>query len=71
MKKIRDNREDDLSKRVYSDKKCRFCGHFMIRMKWNGRVDILVCDNTSCQMHRCPQGRIEIEASSRRLFGQC
>jgi len=44
--------------RRHSDIKCGICRSFLIRLKWNSRVDVLVCDNVGCPKYRQPAGPV-------------
>jgi len=41
-------------KEVQDIKKCDRCGCSLIRVKWNGKSDILMCNNANCQKYHQP-----------------
>lgn len=40
-------------------KVCQKCGKPLLRLPWNTKGDMLVCDNSNCKAFRQPQGWVE------------
>jgi len=40
---------------------CLQCGCNLIRLKWNDKCDVLVCDNGLCSKYRQLAGTVKIE----------